>query len=119
MGVIDFSSRIVHSILNLLDRTKDTTLQSCAIKALSCMLCRLGVTYMPFIIPSKRQMSKLIASKDISKLKNLEEYESFVSQLLKRRPLPAVPKDINEVQLRPLKPRDDLAPKDAGKTGTK
>ena len=90
----EFASRIIHPLLRLLSSTTPAVLQSGALTALSCIVCRLNMSYLAFIIPAKRKISQLL-QKDASatplKTPQLEEYELLVSLLLKQRTLPSEP----------------------------
>ena len=61
----EFSSRIIHPLLrNLTLPPKGTALEltmvSSSLVALSCILCRLRVAYIPFIIPVHRKTNLLM-----------------------------------------------------------
>jgi hypothetical protein len=53
-----FAPRIVHPLMRLLGskKEKESTLLTAAITALSCLLCRLGANYAPYVIPVRRKI---------------------------------------------------------------
>jgi FKBP12-rapamycin complex-associated protein len=63
------------------------------------MVCRLGSSYTPYIIPVRRKLSS-IPSRDNNKLPQLEEYENLVTRLLKQRPLPHEPSEFFEITMK-------------------
>ena len=91
----EFAGRIVHSLIRWI-ASSEQVLQTSALTALSRLVCRLGTSYLPFVIPVRRQL-KHIQSRDGVKMPKLEEYESLVNRLLKQRPLPAEPNDISDL----------------------
>lgn len=94
-----FASRIIHPILGLLSR-REPTMQTLVLTALSCLLCRLGENYFPYIIPVKRKiLSTFNQSTGGAKLPQLEEYENLVSRLMKKRPLPVEPSDMSDIAI--------------------
>jgi serine/threonine-protein kinase mTOR len=90
----EFASRIIHPLLRLLSTSTPLVLQSGALTALSCIVCRLNISYLAFIIPAKRKISQLL-QKDTSstpvRIPQLDEYELLISLLLKQRTLPSEP----------------------------
>jgi hypothetical protein len=58
--------------------------------ALSCLICRLGPAYIPFIIPARRKTQTFI-TKDLAKSPQFELYESLIAKVLKERQLPIEP----------------------------
>jgi serine/threonine-protein kinase mTOR len=97
----EFASRIIHPILRLLSGS-EPTLQAAALTSLSVMACRLGTYYLPFVIPAKRIVSQMLNQREstVSKLPQLDEYESLVSLLLKQRPLPPGPSDWSSIMIK-------------------
>jgi hypothetical protein len=98
VDLLEFASRIVHPLLRVVEKM-DFTMQCTIITALSCMVCRLGRGYVPYIIPVRRKL-RFIALRDnpVGTGKNrLEEYESLISRLLKQRPLPPEPSDMSDL----------------------
>ena len=99
----EFASRIIHPLLRLLSTSTPLILQSGAFTALSCLLCRLNISYLAFIIPAKRKISQLL-QKDTSsvplKIPQMEEYELLVSLLLKQRTLPSEPANADAIVLK-------------------
>ena len=112
----EFAGRIVHSLIRWV-ASNDQVLQTSALTALSRLVCRLGTSYLPFVIPVRRKL-KHIQIREGGKMPRLDEYESLVTRLLKQRPLPAEPSDISDmidgqddrIKLRdpPYKPYSDL-----------
>lgn len=97
VDLLEFASRIIHPLLRLVDKT-DVTLQSAIVTALSCMICRLGRGFLPYIIPVRRRLRFISLRDSVGTGKNkLDEYESLVSRLLKQRPLPPEPADMSDV----------------------
>lgn len=97
VDLLEFASRIIHPLLRLVDKT-DTTLQAAIVTALSCMICRLGRGFLPYIIPVRRRL-RFITLRDTvgSGRAKLDEYDSLVSRLLKQRPLPPEPADVSDI----------------------
>lgn len=58
-----FAPRIVHPLMRLLTLKNQTIIQPAVVTALSCLVCRLGANYAPYVIPVRRQM-KLMINKD-------------------------------------------------------
>ena len=97
----EFASRIIHPILRLLSGSEPVLL-ACALTSLSCMVCRLRTYYLPFVVPAKRVISQMLNQRESTgtKLAQLDEYESLVSLLLKQKPLPAGPSDVNRIMIK-------------------
>jgi len=93
---LEFASRIVHPLLRLVDKM-EVEMQTVIVSALSCLVCRLGRGFLPYIIPVRRRI-RFIALRDGGKANKLvEEYESLVNRLLKQRPLPPEPSEIMDI----------------------
>lgn len=96
----EFASRIIHPVIRTLN-SSNVALQSCALTALSCLVCRLGAAYLPFVIPVKRKITALQNREGESrKSPQLEEYESLIGLLLKQRTLPLEPSDVASIFLK-------------------
>mmetsp|Transcript_26418 Transcript_26418/g.39200 ORF Transcript_26418/g.39200 Transcript_26418/m.39200 type:complete len:2632 (+) Transcript_26418:19-7914(+) len=97
----EFASRIIHPLLRLVCGS-EPILQTAALTALSCMVCRLNTSYLPFVIPAKRKISQIHNQRDATagKIPQLEEYEHLVSLLLKQRPLPVGPSDRSTITIK-------------------
>lgn len=104
----EFSSRIIHPLLrNLTLPPKGTALEltmvSSSLVALSCILCRLRVAYIPFIIPVHRKTNLLmnnLSTDQSTKLPQLQVYNTLVERLLKDRPLPVEAPLLHEIEIR-------------------
>ena len=114
--LVEIASQIVHPLMRLLtaqngangstvnnngtnssngnSSSNKLTLQAAALTSLSYLLCRLGLAFVPFIIPIRRKLQLVLSGKNgpsLSALPQLELYEALVSGLLKQRPLPHEP----------------------------
>jgi serine/threonine-protein kinase mTOR len=99
----EFASRIIHPLLRLLSGS-EMLLQTTALTSLSCMVCRLRTSYLPFVIPAKRKISQILVQRDSMATRvpfpQLDEYESLVSLLLKQKPLPLNPSDRSTITIK-------------------
>src|SRR3546814_266849 len=68
---------------------------------LSCLLCRRGPGYVPFIVPARRKTQVLrdVLKDQFKALQQLDEYEDLVSRLLKHRPLPPEPQFESDLRI--------------------
>lgn len=94
----DYSSLVIHPLIRLLGPLTDLTLVGYIMTAISCVLCRLGVGFVPYIITIRRKLPS-IPLKDGSKLPQIEEYERIVNRLLKQRSLPQLPASMNDITM--------------------
>jgi len=83
-------------------------LRSAAVVALSCLCCRLGTSYIPYIIPVRRNLNNLVVSLRQSRgdanlvnilVRQLAEYENLVFRLLEHKPLPIEPTDAQSIRI--------------------
>ena len=81
-------------------------LRSAAVVALSCLCCRLGTSYIPYIIPVRRNLNNLVVTLRQSRgdsaavtllVNQLAEYENLVFRLLEHKPLPMEPTDAQSI----------------------
>ena len=93
---------IAHPLMRLLTNKnqKDPTMQNAAITALSCLVCRLGANYAPYVIPVRRKMKALPLREGGLKSSQIEEYETLVSRLLRQKSLPADPASATDIAIR-------------------
>lgn len=92
----EYASRIVHPLLRIVSQS-DVVLQSTIVTALSVLLCRLGTGYAVYIVPARRKLRIISLRDNPQRAGRLEEYESLVNRLLKRRPLPPYPADRSDI----------------------
>src|SRR3546814_12885695 len=94
------SDLIIHPILNVLV-PQELQLHAPALVSLSCLLCRLGPGYVPFIVPARRKTQVLrdVLKDQFKALQQLDEYEDLVSRLLKHRPLPTEPQFKSDLRI--------------------
>jgi serine/threonine-protein kinase mTOR len=98
----EFASRIIHPLLRLLSGS-EVLLQIAALTSLSCMVCRLRTSYLPFVIPAKRKISLMVQRDSLTTrvpIPQLDEYESLVNLLLKQKPLPLNPSDRSTITIK-------------------
>jgi hypothetical protein len=97
-----FAPRIVHPLMRLLGskKEKESTLLTAAITALSCLLCRLGANYAPYVIPVRRKMKAIQQREFSSKNLQAEEYETLVTRLLRQKSLPLDPSSAPDIAIR-------------------
>ena len=93
---------IAHPLMRLLTNKnqKDPTMQNAAITALSCLVCRLGANYAPYVIPVRRKMKALPLREGGLRSPQIEEYETLVSRLLRQKSLPADPASAADIAIR-------------------
>ena len=73
-------------------KRSDSSLLSAVVVALSCLLCRLGANYAPYIIPVRRKLRALVKEKsNCLYAMQIDEYEALVSRLLRQQSLPPDP----------------------------
>jgi len=96
VDLLEFASKIIHPLLRLAPKA-DLLMQSAIVTALSCILCRIGRGYLPYIIPVRRCLRFISIRDNTSKINRIEEYESLVNRLLKQRPLPPEPSDMSDI----------------------
>ena len=73
-------------------KRSDPSLLSAVVIALSCLVCRLGANYAPYIIPVRRKLRALVKEKSNCPYSmQIDEYEALVSRLLRQRSLPSDP----------------------------
>lgn len=100
VDLLEFASRIIHPLLRVIDNV-ELPMQATVVTALSCMVCRLGRGYLPYIIPVRRKLRFLALRDQVGGVgkSRIEEYESLISRLLKQRPLPPEPSDISDLTI--------------------
>lgn len=94
----EFAARIVQSLLRSLSTT-DFTLNNHVISALSCLICKLGTRFLPFVVPIRRKLKTIFGNESQSKSR-LEEYESLVNRLLKQKAMPTEPIDAADIAVK-------------------
>lgn len=92
----EFTGRIVHSLLRFM-MVAEGSILGAIFTALSSLICRLGTGFVPYIIPVRRKTKTLSLREGFVKSTKMEEYESFVGRLLKERPLPKEPNEMNDI----------------------
>ena len=110
VDLLEFASKIIHPLLRLAPKV-DVLMQSAIITALSCILCRIGRGYLPYIVPVRRCLRFISIREQSSKVNRIEEYESLVNRLLKQRPLPPEPSDMSDIliSLEKTRPRASIS----------
>ena len=93
---------IAHPLMRLLanKNQKDTSIQNAAVTALSCLVCRLGANYAPYVIPVRRKIKSLPLREGGVRSSQIEEYETLVSRLLRQKSLPADPASATDIAIR-------------------
>lgn len=94
----EFAGKIIHSLLRFMTTAEGVAL-STIFTTLSIMVCRLGTSFIPYIIPVRRKLKAISQREGFQRSSKLEEYESLVSRLLKERPLPDDPSDVLDVMM--------------------
>lgn len=88
----EYAGRLIHPILRLLD-SDAPTLMSSGFIALSTILCKIGSSFLPFVVTAMRKISVLRQRDGMISLPQMDEYESLLNRLLNQLPLPAEPSD--------------------------
>jgi len=103
--MLSYANQIVLPLMRILNDTANVSntprLQTAAITALSFLVCRLGTSYTPFIIPVRRNMNAFLTSLKPGsiQLAQLDEYNNFINRLLEHRPLPIEPSDASDMHV--------------------
>ena len=95
-----FVPRIIQPLLRLLSCKKESTIQAAAITAFSCLVCRLGANYAPYVIPVRRRMKAMAQREGSSWCHQIDEYETLVARLLRQRSLPSEPASAPDIAIR-------------------
>ena len=95
-----FVPRIAHPLMRLLSNKKESSIQNAAVTALSCLVCRLGANYAPYVIPVRRKMRAMPLKEGGFKSSQVEEYESLVARLLRQKSLPSDPLSASDIAIR-------------------
>jgi hypothetical protein len=74
-------------------------MQPAAVTAFSCLVCRLGSNYAPYVIPVRRKM-KSMPLKEGGAASQIDEYETLVARLLRQKSLPAEPVSAADIAVR-------------------
>lgn len=99
-----FVPRIIQPLLRLLSCKKESTIQAAAITAFSCLVCRLGANYAPYVIPVRRRMKAMAQREGSSWCHQIDEYETLVARLLRQRSLPSEPASAPDIAIRYARP---------------
>ena len=103
--LLEYANQIILPLMRILNDIANISntpiLQKSAITALSFLLCRLGTSYTPFIIPVRRNLNNFSMSVKSNNVVHpqLEEYNNFVNRLLEHRPLPMEPVDAADMHV--------------------
>lgn len=92
----EFSGKLVHCLLRFIPVAEGTVL-STIFTTLSILVCRLGTSFVPYIIAIRRKIKGILQKENFVRTSKLDEYESLVGRLLKERPLPDDPADISDI----------------------
>jgi FKBP12-rapamycin complex-associated protein len=92
--------KIVHPLIRVLGSKRcDSTLQATVVTALSCLLCRLGANFAPYVIPVRRKLRTIVA-REGGRTLQVEEYDTLVARLLRQRSLPVEPATVEDLAIR-------------------
>lgn len=95
-----FVPRIIQPLLRLLSCKKESPIQAAAITAFSCLVCRLGANYAPYVIPVRRRMKAMAQREGSFWYHQIDEYETLVARLLRQRSLPSEPASAPDIAIR-------------------
>jgi hypothetical protein len=95
-----FVPRIVQPLLRILSCKKESSMQTAAVTAFSCLVCRLGSNYAPYVIPVRRKMKSMPLKEGGVRANQIDEYETLVARLLRQKSLPAEPGSASDIAVR-------------------
>ena len=95
-----FVPRIAHPLMRILNSKRESSIQTAAVTAFSCLVCRLGANYAPYVVPVRRQMKTTPLRDGLFRAPQIDEYETLVARLLRQKSLPSEPASAADIAIR-------------------